>query len=189
MRWPRPRHGWSIGSTLEEALSAAPLQRVRAQGRDFAVSCVEGRLCVVSNVCNHVGGPLGEGRLEGGSIVCPGTTGSSIAAPAAWRTGLRDRLRARVAGRTGRRPGVRQPRRREQTQQAAACSPSVSAADRARRPDRCGSPAFSTTAMGEAKPAPLRLRSSSRSRLARGGAARRRSAAHPRLDALQRSRT
>ena len=26
---------------------------------------------VVSNVCNHVGGPLGEGRLEGDYIVCP----------------------------------------------------------------------------------------------------------------------
>ena len=26
---------------------------------------------MVSNVCNHVGGPLGEGRLEGDYIVCP----------------------------------------------------------------------------------------------------------------------
>ena len=58
-----------IGSLAE--LSAAPLQRVRAQGQDFAVSCVDGRLGVVSNVCNHVGGPLGEGRLEGDYIVCP----------------------------------------------------------------------------------------------------------------------
>ena len=58
-----------IGSVGE--LSAAPLQRVRVQGQEFAVSCVEGRIGVISNVCNHVGGPLGEGRLEGDYIVCP----------------------------------------------------------------------------------------------------------------------
>ena len=58
-----------IGSV--EAISSAPLQRVRAQGQDFAVSCVDGRIGVVSNVCNHVGGPLGEGRLDGEYIVCP----------------------------------------------------------------------------------------------------------------------
>ena len=29
-----------------------------------------------SNVCNHVGGPLGDGRLDGNYIVCPGTVGN-----------------------------------------------------------------------------------------------------------------
>ena len=58
-----------IGSLQE--ISAAPLQRLRVQGQDLAVSCVAGRVGVVSNVCNHVGGPLGEGRLDGDYIVCP----------------------------------------------------------------------------------------------------------------------
>ena len=61
---------WVDIGSLEE-LSAAPLSRVKAQGQEFAVSFVNGAFGVVSNVCNHAGGPLGEGRLEGDYIVCP----------------------------------------------------------------------------------------------------------------------
>lgn len=49
----------------------SPLKRVTAMGRDFAVSTKDGKIGVVSNTCNHVGGPLGEGRLDGDYIVCP----------------------------------------------------------------------------------------------------------------------
>ncbi len=58
-----------IGSV--EELSAAPLSRVKAQSHELAVSFVDGAFGVVSNVCNHAGGPLGEGRLDGDYIVCP----------------------------------------------------------------------------------------------------------------------
>lgn len=58
-----------IGSLGE--LSKAPLGRVRAANREFAVSVVDGKIGVVSNVCNHAGGPLGDGRLDGEYIVCP----------------------------------------------------------------------------------------------------------------------
>jgi len=58
-----------IGSTVE--LSAAPLKRVSAMSREFAISFKDGTFGAVSNVCNHVGGPLGEGRLSGEYIVCP----------------------------------------------------------------------------------------------------------------------
>ena len=58
-----------IGSA--EELSATPLRRVAAMNREFAVSCVDGKFGVVSNICNHVGGPLGNGRLDGDYIVCP----------------------------------------------------------------------------------------------------------------------
>ena len=64
------REKWIDIGSLEE-LSAAPLRRIRAQGHDLAVSCVDAQVGVVSNVCNHVGGPLGEGRLDGDYIVCP----------------------------------------------------------------------------------------------------------------------
>jgi multimeric flavodoxin WrbA/nitrite reductase/ring-hydroxylating ferredoxin subunit len=37
----------------------------------LALSCVDGEFGAVSGVCNHVGGPLGEGRLAGEYIVCP----------------------------------------------------------------------------------------------------------------------
>ena len=39
--------------------------------RELAVSFKDGRFGVVSNACNHVGGPLGEGRLDGDYITCP----------------------------------------------------------------------------------------------------------------------
>jgi len=58
-----------IGAADE--LSGAPLRRVVVKGRDLAVSFKDGRFGAVSNTCNHVGGPLGEGTLHGDYINCP----------------------------------------------------------------------------------------------------------------------
>jgi len=54
-----------------EALKARPLQQLRVGRTTLAVSYVDGRFGVVSGACNHAGGPLGEGRLDGEYIVCP----------------------------------------------------------------------------------------------------------------------
>jgi nitrite reductase/ring-hydroxylating ferredoxin subunit/multimeric flavodoxin WrbA len=54
-----------------EELAKAPLRRVTVKDRDIAVSFRDGRFGAVSNACNHVGGPLGDGRLDGDYIVCP----------------------------------------------------------------------------------------------------------------------
>jgi multimeric flavodoxin WrbA/nitrite reductase/ring-hydroxylating ferredoxin subunit len=37
----------------------------------LAVTWVDGALSVISGLCNHVGGPLGQGTLEGDYVVCP----------------------------------------------------------------------------------------------------------------------
>jgi nitrite reductase/ring-hydroxylating ferredoxin subunit len=58
-----------IGSPDE--LSGAPLRRIKAANRDLAISLKDGNFGAVSNRCNHAGGPLGEGRLNGDYIVCP----------------------------------------------------------------------------------------------------------------------
>ena len=58
-----------IGSADEFAKT--PLKRITAMNRDLAVSFKAGTFGVVSNVCNHVGGPLGNGQLDGDYIVCP----------------------------------------------------------------------------------------------------------------------
>jgi nitrite reductase/ring-hydroxylating ferredoxin subunit/multimeric flavodoxin WrbA len=58
-----------IGSTDE--LSGPPLKCVKVANRELAISLRDGQFGAVSNTCNHVGGPLGEGRLEGDYIVCP----------------------------------------------------------------------------------------------------------------------
>jgi len=55
----------------EGELSNAPLRRISAGGRELALSFKDGRFGIVSNTCNHVGGPLGEGRLHGDYISCP----------------------------------------------------------------------------------------------------------------------
>jgi nitrite reductase/ring-hydroxylating ferredoxin subunit/multimeric flavodoxin WrbA len=48
-----------------------PLCEATVGERQVAISYKDGRFGVVSNVCNHVGGPLGKGRLDGEYVVCP----------------------------------------------------------------------------------------------------------------------
>jgi multimeric flavodoxin WrbA/nitrite reductase/ring-hydroxylating ferredoxin subunit len=49
----------------------ASLREARLGERLVAVSYKDGRFGVISNLCNHVGGPLGKGRLDGEFVVCP----------------------------------------------------------------------------------------------------------------------
>jgi len=58
-----------IGGTDE--FSKTPLKHVTAKNRELAVSFKDEKFGAVSNACNHVGGPLGDGRLDGDYIVCP----------------------------------------------------------------------------------------------------------------------
>ena len=44
---------------------------VAAGGRTLCVANVGGKICVLDGICPHEGGPLGEGTLEGGRVVCP----------------------------------------------------------------------------------------------------------------------
>jgi nitrite reductase/ring-hydroxylating ferredoxin subunit/multimeric flavodoxin WrbA len=54
-----------------DELSEKPLRRVSAQNRDIALSFRNGAFGALANACNHVGGPLGEGRLDGDYVTCP----------------------------------------------------------------------------------------------------------------------
>lgn len=58
-----------IGSAAE--LAGKPLQRCTAGNSEIALSCVNGIFGAVHNSCNHVGGPLGDGSLDGDYVVCP----------------------------------------------------------------------------------------------------------------------
>jgi nitrite reductase (NADH) small subunit len=40
-------------------------------GREFCVANVDGSIAVLNGVCPHEEGPLGEGTIEDGRIVCP----------------------------------------------------------------------------------------------------------------------
>ncbi len=61
---------WVDVGAVDE-LSAAPLQVRMARKVALAISFKDGAFGAVSNACNHVGGPLGEGHLDGDYIVCP----------------------------------------------------------------------------------------------------------------------
>jgi len=54
-----------------DELARKPLQVVSLGKRSIALSCEGGRFGAISNVCNHVGGPLGQGTLDGEYVVCP----------------------------------------------------------------------------------------------------------------------
>jgi nitrite reductase (NADH) small subunit len=40
-------------------------------GRPLCVARVKGEVTAMDNECPHNGGPLGEGMVEGGKVVCP----------------------------------------------------------------------------------------------------------------------
>ena len=49
-----------------------PLRQLRIDRLSIALSYRDGEFGAISGICNHVGGPLGEGTLsEDGFVVCP----------------------------------------------------------------------------------------------------------------------
>lgn len=71
MSEPLDRAAWTDVGAADE-LAGQALHEVRVGGRTrIALSCVDGTFGAVSGVCNHVGGPLGQGSLDGEYVVCP----------------------------------------------------------------------------------------------------------------------
>ena len=54
-----------------DALKDPPLRQLRIGRTRIALSYQDGAFGAISGVCNHVGGPLGEGQCEGDYVVCP----------------------------------------------------------------------------------------------------------------------
>jgi len=65
-----PEASWHDVGSVEE-LQTTPLRQVQAGRMSVALSYVDGSFHAVSGICNHAGGPLGQGQLEGAYIVCP----------------------------------------------------------------------------------------------------------------------
>ncbi|MGH9888190.1 MAG: Rieske (2Fe-2S) protein [bacterium] len=53
------------------ALSENAMARGLAQDADVLVARQHGRVCALAHSCAHLGGPLSEGTLKEGSVVCP----------------------------------------------------------------------------------------------------------------------
>ncbi len=54
-----------------DGLAATPLQQITVGRTRIALSHCNGAFGAISGACNHVGGPLGDGRLDGEYVVCP----------------------------------------------------------------------------------------------------------------------
>ena len=61
---------WVDVGTADD-LAARRVQAVQVGGRTIALTCRDGEFGAIDGRCNHVGGPLGEGSLEGDYVVCP----------------------------------------------------------------------------------------------------------------------
>lgn len=62
---------------------------VQAGGKELALFNLNGTFYAIDNTCTHVGGPLGEGKVEGNRVTCPWhgsifniTTGEVLGPPA-----------------------------------------------------------------------------------------------------------
>src|SRR6478609_1797101 len=54
-----------------DELARTPLRSCKVNNIDIALSFRDGTWGALSNACNHVGGPLGDGRLDQDYIICP----------------------------------------------------------------------------------------------------------------------
>jgi nitrite reductase/ring-hydroxylating ferredoxin subunit/multimeric flavodoxin WrbA len=54
-----------------EELAGRAVQPVLIGSRKVALTCRDGEFGAISSLCNHAGGPLAEGRLDGDYVVCP----------------------------------------------------------------------------------------------------------------------
>jgi len=53
------------------ALADNSMVRARAGNADVLLVRQHGRVCALAHACAHLGGPLSEGTLKAGSVVCP----------------------------------------------------------------------------------------------------------------------
>jgi len=58
-----------VGASAE--LAGKPVQELRVGAKRIALTWRDGQFGAISGVCNHVGGPLGRGHLDGDFVVCP----------------------------------------------------------------------------------------------------------------------
>lgn len=54
-----------------ELLAAGNVKEFTVNGQAVCVANMDGAVCVLDGTCPHEGGPLGEGLIEGGKVVCP----------------------------------------------------------------------------------------------------------------------
>jgi nitrite reductase (NADH) small subunit len=62
---------WVRLCSVADAPKPGLVMEAEAEGVGVCLANVDGELSAVTNRCPHRGGPLGQGSLEGESVVCP----------------------------------------------------------------------------------------------------------------------
>lgn len=58
-------------TTQSELPADGEAKEFEVGGKTICVANVNGTITAIENVCLHMGGPLGQGFVDGGKIVCP----------------------------------------------------------------------------------------------------------------------
>jgi nitrite reductase (NADH) small subunit len=58
-------------TTQTELPAPGEAREFECAGKTLCVANVDGTISAIENVCLHMGGPLGQGYVESGKIVCP----------------------------------------------------------------------------------------------------------------------
>jgi len=58
-------------ATQSELPALNEVKEISCGGKMICVANVNGQISAMENVCLHRGGPLGEGVIEGGKVICP----------------------------------------------------------------------------------------------------------------------
>src|SRR5438445_10107598 len=61
---------WHRLGTMDELLARVPFA-IKIERHRIAVFFHDGRFTAISDICNHKGGPLSEGRVRGEFVMCP----------------------------------------------------------------------------------------------------------------------
>lgn len=68
-RWQPPREWTDVAA--ESQLAEGRSYRIEVGGEPVMLVRRAGRICALAETCSHLGGPLGEGTLDGDTVVCP----------------------------------------------------------------------------------------------------------------------
>jgi len=60
-----------VRAAKKDEVKAGSICEFQVAGESIAVANIAGKLCAISSVCSHEGGPLGEGYLDGQIVTCP----------------------------------------------------------------------------------------------------------------------
>src|SRR5256885_10013544 len=60
-----------LRAARKDEVPPGTIREFQVDGKELAVSNVDGKYYAIHNTCLHRGGPLGQGELEGKTVTCP----------------------------------------------------------------------------------------------------------------------